>query len=72
MCGTHGIVGIDEGVIDGDNIDLAVLHTVPGPLLAILLTRGRSAHSRIAEDDTANAAKTVDTDESRSHIEGFW
>lgn len=36
-----GVVGLDEGIVDGNNLDVAVLN-------------------RIAEDDTANSAKTVD------------
>jgi hypothetical protein len=36
-------VGLDEGVVHGDNVDVVVLDS-------------------IAEDDTANATESVDTD----------
>lgn len=39
----YSVVGLNEGVVDGNDLDIGVLGSV-------------------AEDDTANAAKTVDAD----------
>jgi hypothetical protein len=41
--GAYSVVGLDEGVVHGDNVDVVVLDS-------------------IAEDDTANATESVDTD----------
>jgi hypothetical protein len=38
---TYSVVGLNEGVVDGNDLDVGVLHS-------------------IAEDDTANAAESVD------------
>lgn len=48
---TYSVGGVNEGVVDSDDIDLAVLNG-------------------IAEDDTANAAETVDT--SLDNHFDFW
>jgi hypothetical protein len=40
---TYGIFGLDERIVDGNNLDIGMLNS-------------------IAEDDTANTAKSVDTD----------
>lgn len=45
---TYGVLDLNEGVVDGDNLDVVVLDGV-------------------AEDDTANAAETVDANLGGSH-----
>jgi len=50
---THSVFGLDEGVVDGNDLDLGVLDGV-------------------AEDDTANAAETVDANLDGSHFACAW
>lgn len=47
---THSVLGLDERIVDSDNLDVGVLNGV-------------------AEDDTANAAETVDANLDGSHCE---
>lgn len=47
---TYSVLGLNEGVVDGDNLNVLVLDGV-------------------AEDDTTDAAETVDADLDRSHSE---
>lgn len=49
---TYGVLGVDEGVVDSNNIDIAVLNG-------------------IAEDNTSNAAETVDSNLCLGH-DGLW
>lgn len=46
---TYSVLGLNEGVVDGDNLDVGVLNSV-------------------AEDDTTDAAETVDADLDGSHF----
>jgi hypothetical protein len=46
---TYSVLGLNEGVVDGDNLDVGVLDSV-------------------AEDDTTDAAETVDADLDGSHF----
>lgn len=46
--GSYGVVGLNERVVDGDDVDVIVLNGV-------------------SEDDTTNAAETVDSNLCRSH-----
>jgi hypothetical protein len=55
--GTYSILGLDERVVHGDNLDVGVLDTVQLESTKTLET----CYIRIAEDDTANTAKSVDT-----------
>lgn len=48
---THGVGGLNEGVVDGNNVDVIVL-------------------DRIAEDDTADTAKSVDANLD-DHLDWF-
>lgn len=45
---THSVFSVDEGIVDGHNLDVVVLDGV-------------------AEDDTTNAAETVDANLDGSH-----
>lgn len=46
---TYSVLGINEGVVDGDNLNVGVLDGV-------------------AEDDTTDAAETVDANLDGSHV----
>lgn len=66
-CGTkripYSIVGLDEGVVDGDNVDVVVLDTVQWRQLGSISKHGGVGRcSRIAEDNSANATEAVDSD----------
>lgn len=60
---TYGVVWLNERVVDGNDVDIAVLDTVWDPSISRSFSCMWSrADVRVAEDDTANTAKTVDTD----------
>jgi hypothetical protein len=58
---TYGVLGLNERVVDGDDVDVLVLDAarcqIPILLLCVFLM-----NIRVAEDDATNAAETVDTD----------
>jgi len=57
---TYGVVRLDEGVVASNDVDVLVLHAVAMSAAAELGIELRD--SRIAEDDTTNAAEAVDAD----------
>ena len=60
---TYGVVRLNERVVAGNDVNVRVLDaggvSVIGPLCHALPVLG---YSRIAEDNAANTAKSVDTD----------
>ena len=65
----YSVVRLDEGVVDGDDLDLVVLDTV-GDVNHLTKQRrsccGRR-NLRIAEDDSSNTTEAVDSDLGWSH-----
>ena len=65
---TYSVVGLNEGVVDGDDVDIVVLDAMD------LLAYGHhhetpdEVYSRVAEDNATNAAETVDTDLLRASV----
>jgi len=64
----YGVVGLDEGVVNSDDLDIVVLD--PGALSAHrwLSEALNEGYSRVAEDNATNAAETVDTDLLRTSV----
>lgn len=59
--GAYSVVGLDEGVVYGDDVDVVVLDTASCHQHCYALDQWIEKHLRIAEDDTANATEAVDT-----------
>jgi hypothetical protein len=57
----YSVLGVDEGVVDGDDIDVVVLDATVSLVSWSVYILGGQGNSRIAEDDTANATEAVDT-----------
>ena len=63
VCGNaYSVVGLNEGVVDGDDLDIVVLDAGGAISRELELQLPQEMNLRIAEDDTTNAAETVDTD----------
>ena len=71
---THSVLGLNERVVDSDDVDLVMLNTIkkrtdqrekpssaPVPADERRATASVQTNVRITEDNTANAAETVDT-----------
>ena len=54
---TYGVVWLNERIVASNNLDIAVLDAILW--LAMLAALVRHCNSRIAEDDTTNAAEAV-------------
>ena len=65
----YSVVGLDEGVVHGDNVDVVVLDAA-GRISTRRSESIHRGHLRIAEDDTANAAEAVDTN-LRGRVSGL-
>ena len=59
-CQTYCVVCLNEWIVDSNNVDVIVLNAVICSVRALFTSGGGCI--RIAEDDTSNAAETVDTD----------
>jgi len=66
-------VGLNEGIVDGDDLDIVVLDAVKLSATWLHYQALKELHSRVAEDNATNAAETVDTDLSRTSVAaGRW
>lgn len=63
-CGsTHSVLGLNEGVVDGDNVHVIVLDTVKeGSAGASTDSQHHGQDLRVSEDDTSDATEAVDSD----------
>lgn len=64
---SYSVVGLNEGVVDSDDLDVVVLDAAGLLAQCLHCALGRT-NSRIAEDNTSNAAETVDTDLSSTSV----
>ena len=70
-----GVVNLNEGVVDGDNVYASVFETVDGVRIIFLWPLFFfffffSMYSRITEDDTADTTESVDSNLDRGSIRG--
>jgi len=61
-------VGLNEGVVDSDDVDIVVLNAVKLSAHGQRYEASDEVYSRVAEDNATNAAETVDTDLLRGSV----
>jgi hypothetical protein len=67
-CRTYSVVGLNEGVVDSDDVDIVVLNAVKLSAHGHHYEAPNEVYSRVAEDNATNAAETVDTDLLRASV----
>lgn len=61
-------MGLNEGVVDRDDLDIVVLDAVDLSAHCYRIEAQKEVNSRVAEDNATNAAETVDTDLSSTSV----